>query len=57
MKKLQEKSNGKKEIKDARIHIRTTTTKKELLQLKAKDSQMNLSDFLKKKNQLVAVIP
>ncbi len=46
MKNLQEKSNGKKEIKDARIHIRTTTTKKELLQLKAQDFQMSLSDFL-----------
>ena len=46
MKKLQEKSSDQKEIKDARIHIRTTTTKKELLQLKAQDYQMNLSDFL-----------
>ncbi|MGK7894166.1 MAG: hypothetical protein AB4372_11205 [Xenococcus sp. (in: cyanobacteria)] len=46
MKKLKENSNGKKEIKAARIHIRTTTTKKELLQLKAQDFQMSLSDFL-----------
>ena len=46
MKKLQEKSSDQKEIKDARIHIRTTTTKKELLQLKAQDFQMSLSDFL-----------
>ena len=45
MKKLQEKSNGKFEFKDARIHIRTTTTNKELLQLKAQDFQMSLSDF------------
>ena len=46
MKKLQEKSDGKKEFKDARIHIRTTTTNKELLQLKAQDFQMSLSEFL-----------
>ena len=46
MKKLKEKSSDQKEIKDARIHIRTTTTKKELLQLKAQDFQMSLSDFL-----------
>ena len=46
MKKLQEQSEGKKEFKDARIHIRTTTTNKELLQLKAQDFQMSLSDFL-----------
>ncbi len=46
MKKLQEKSSDQKEIKDARIHIRTTTTNKELLQLKAQDLQMSLSDFL-----------
>ena len=35
-----------KEFKDARIHIRTTTTNKELLQLKAQDFQMSLSEFL-----------
>ena len=46
MKKLHEKSNSKKEFKDARIHIRTTTTNKELLQLKAQEIQMSLSDFL-----------
>jgi len=46
MKKLQEKSNDKKEFKDARIHIRTTTTNKELLQLKAQEIQMSLSEFL-----------
>ncbi|MEM9274881.1 MAG: hypothetical protein AAGA80_18250 [Cyanobacteria bacterium P01_F01_bin.143] len=46
MKKLQEQSDGKKEFKDARIHIRTTTTNKELLQLKAQEIQMSLSEFL-----------
>ncbi len=46
MKKLQENSEGKKEFKDARIHIRTTTTNKELLQLKAQEIQMSLSEFL-----------
>ena len=46
MKKLHEKSNSKKEFKDARIHIRTTTTNKELLQLKAQEIQMSLSEFL-----------
>ncbi|MDJ0901315.1 MAG: hypothetical protein QNJ55_21165 [Xenococcus sp. MO_188.B8] len=46
MKKLKENSDDKKEIKEARIHIRTTTTKKELLQAKAKAYEMNLSDFL-----------
>ena len=46
MKKLQENSSGKKEFEDARIHIRTTTTNKELLQLKAQEIQMSLSEFL-----------
>ena len=46
MKKLKENSDDKKEIKDARIHLRTTTTNKKLLQGKAQDSQMSLSDFM-----------
>ena len=46
MKKLKDHSDGKKEIKAARIHLRTTTTNKELLQAKAQDSQMTLSDFM-----------
>ena len=46
MKKLKENSHDKKEIKEARISIRTTTTKKELLQAKAQDSKMSLGEFL-----------
>ena len=46
MDKLKENSDCEKKIKEARISIRTTTTKKELLQLKAKASKMSLGEFL-----------